>query len=70
MPRKRSARIDYAALAEWIGTRAVTARELAAACGVPYPNVFGVIDTLSINYTLYAEKRGVYRMLKPVCRQP
>lgn len=58
--------MDYDALARWIGCRGVTAREIAEHCGVPIGSAFGIIDTLSINYTLYQEDRGLYRMLKPV----
>lgn len=61
--------VDYEALAVWIGSREVTVTEIAAWCGVSYQSAFHVIDTLSINYTLYACKRGYYKMLRPVIKK-
>lgn len=63
MPRRI---IDYHELAVWIGSREVTRAELQEKTGIYGDGIRAVIDTLSINYTLYDVRHGVYRMFTPV----
>lgn len=58
--------IDYHELAVWIGDREVTRAELQEKTGIKGEGIKTVIDTLSINYTLYDVKYGVYAMFSPV----
>lgn len=61
--------INYEELAVWIGDREITLKELKEKTGIYTSAINNVIDMLSINYTLYDVRHGVYKMASPVRRK-
>lgn len=71
-PRKRKVKkvFNYTQIAIAIGDREINTNELRKIAGLEQnESVNLVVEYLSLNYTLYSEKRGFYKMLKPVKKE-
>lgn len=68
--RKKNRVIDYEAIAIAIGDKEVTTQQLREYAGLEENESVNLVrDYLTINYTLYSERRGFYKMLKPVKKE-
>lgn len=71
-PRKKRVKkvFDYTQIAIAISDREISTNELRQIAGLEQnESVNLVVEYLSLNYTLYSERRGFYRMLKPVKKE-
>lgn len=70
-PRKRKKKVfNYTQIAIDIADREISTNELREIAGLGRnESVNIVVEYLSLNFTLYSEKKGFYKMLKPVKKE-